>query len=97
MMTCGFVVKIKREEFVSSTQVCYSIYSNHCEIGVYSRNRAFRLFGSCKFGKNQSLSVSLSDRKRYRGIDGNTENVQEVVMIMMMMMCLFICYLLIIC
>jgi hypothetical protein len=35
------------------------------DLGVYTRNRAFRLFYCCKYGKTQRLSVSPRDRKVY--------------------------------
>jgi len=35
------------------------------DLGVYTRNRLFRLFGSCKFGKNACLSLSRADKSKY--------------------------------
>eukprot|EP01038_Epipyxis_sp_PR26KG_P006236 gene6236-8591_t len=39
------------------------------DTGVYTRNRAFRIFGSCKYGKTKCLSVlNDPDKKNYYGI-----------------------------
>eukprot|EP01040_Poterioochromonas_malhamensis_P003232 gene3232-3445_t len=35
------------------------------DLGVYSRNRAFRLFGSSKFGKKKAFTLLSSDKKHY--------------------------------
>ena len=35
------------------------------DLGVYTRNRLFRLFGSCKFGKTATLSLSVQDKRKY--------------------------------
>jgi hypothetical protein len=38
------------------------------DLGVYTRNRAFRLWNSSKFGKNVAFSVLSEDKKLYRGL-----------------------------
>jgi hypothetical protein len=38
------------------------------DLGVYSRNRAFRLLGSCKFGKSTLMQVLPSDTAVYTGL-----------------------------
>jgi hypothetical protein len=35
------------------------------DLGVYTRNRAFRCYGSCKYGKKKSLTLSLNDKQFY--------------------------------
>ena len=37
------------------------------DLGVYTKNRAFRLFGSSKFGKNTALTMTAYDRRLYGG------------------------------
>jgi hypothetical protein len=39
------------------------------DLGVYTRNRAFRLWNSSKFGKNVPFKILREDKKRYRGLD----------------------------
>lgn len=39
------------------------------DLGVYSRNRAFRIFGCSKYGKHVTLKLNLHDKKLYRGLD----------------------------
>lgn len=42
----------------------YLFLSTHCllDLGVYSRNRIFRLLGSCKYGKSATLHVARSNQ-----------------------------------
>jgi hypothetical protein len=40
------------------------------DLGVYTKNRAFRLFGSSKFGKHAIFQWSGVDRKLYTGLKG---------------------------
>lgn len=35
------------------------------DLGVYTRNRAFRLFNCCKYGKSMRLHISQRDARRY--------------------------------
>jgi hypothetical protein len=43
------------------------------DLGVYTRNRAFRLWNSSKFGKNVPFKILREDKKRYKGLD--TSNI----------------------
>ena len=38
------------------------------DLGVYTKNRAFRLWNSSKFGKNVPFTVLLEDKKIYQGL-----------------------------
>jgi hypothetical protein len=44
------------------------------DLGVYSRNRAFRLFGSCKYGKTKSLILTPADKSFYFSSQTSNEN-----------------------
>jgi hypothetical protein len=44
------------------------------DLGVYSRNRAFRLFGSCKYGKTKSLILTPADKSFYFSSHPSNEN-----------------------
>ena len=41
------------------------------DLGVYTRNRAFRLWNSSKFGKNVPFQVLFQDRKKYLGLSNS--------------------------
>jgi hypothetical protein len=52
------------------------------DLGVYTRNRAFRLWNSSKFGKNVAFSLLSADKKLYRGLNmsnnvGNNDSVHN--------------------
>lgn len=51
------------EDNINSTK-CVSFI----DTGVYSRNRAFRLCGSCKYGKQKVFGLAPEDAKRYHNI-----------------------------
>lgn len=42
------------------------------DLGVYTKNRAFRLWNSSKFGKNVPFTVLLADKKIYQGLSYST-------------------------
>lgn len=48
------------------------------DLGVYTRNRAFRLWNSSKYGKNAPFQVLFTDRKKYHGLsDSIMKNERE--------------------
>jgi hypothetical protein len=47
------------------------------DLGVYTRNRAFRLWNSSKFGKNVPFKIVREDKKKYKGLD--TSNIGKLL------------------
>jgi hypothetical protein len=46
------------------------------DLGVYTKNRAFRILGSCKFGKTAGLKVARPDRFGFSG-SSNSEKLMD--------------------
>jgi hypothetical protein len=47
------------------------------DLGVYTRNRAFRLWNSSKYGKNAPFQVLFTDRKKYLGLSNSTMKIER--------------------
>jgi hypothetical protein len=47
------------------------------DLGVYSRNRAFRIYGCSKYGKNVTLKLLPLDQRKYRGLAGLSKLTKE--------------------
>ena len=47
------------------------------DLGVYTKNRAFRLWNSSKFGKNVPFLILAEDRKQYRGLKFTENHKKE--------------------
>lgn len=47
------------------------------DLGVYTKNRAFRLWDSSKFGKNVPFLILAEDRKKYRGLKFTENHKKE--------------------
>ena len=47
------------------------------DLGVYTRNRAFRLWNSSKYGKNAPFQVLFTDRKKYLGLSNSIMKIER--------------------
>ena len=47
------------------------------DLGVYTRNRAFRLWNSSKYGKDAPFQVLFTDRKKYLGLSNSIMKIEK--------------------
>jgi hypothetical protein len=59
------------ERAVNKERMCF------IDRGVYTRNRAFRIFGSTKYGKNEGLRLVKSDKSVYKGLNRYMDSVLD--------------------
>lgn len=63
----------------SSSDASVSMKRKHffVDTGVYTRNRAFRIYGSCKYGKKKILGLTREDEAQYCHISGVDSSVNS--------------------